>query len=113
MLEKWLNEYGEITSFSFIMYSYYGVRDNAIINAGLTYTISNSEKCNSRYYQSISDINEEDAKLWNVNRGLNVQWVFPNRITDGCEKMIITTIKEGLESLNIANDLIGVYGSVN
>jgi hypothetical protein len=113
MLEEWLNDYGEVTSFSFNIYTYYGVRDNAIINAGLTSRLTNSSMADVRYYQSVMDIEEEEAKLWNIKEGLSVQWVFPKKIHPSCKKMIIGIIKEGLDFLHMKYDLIGVFGDAN
>tara|TARA_Y100000310_G_C20612360_1_gene778704 strand:- start:267 stop:608 length:342 start_codon:yes stop_codon:yes gene_type:complete len=113
MLEEWLNDYGEVTTFSFNIYTYYGVRDNAIINAGLTNRLINSSMADVRYYQSVIDIEEKDAELWNIKEGLSVQWVFPKKIHPSCKKMIIGIIKEGLDFLNMEYDLLGVFGDVN
>lgn len=113
MLESWLNEYGEVTAINFNIYSYYGLRDNAIINAGLTSTLIDSDMIDIRYYQSIEDIDENDAELWNIKRGLGVQWVFPNKMNDKSQQLIIDTISEGLDYLNIAYKLIGVFGDAN
>ena len=92
MIEEWLNEYGEVTSFSFMIYSYYGVRDNAIINFALTDKLINSNMVKTRYCQSIEDVHEESAEELNVKRGLNVQWVFPQSLTSKHQKIIIDTI---------------------
>ena len=50
MMEEWINEEGEITTFSFNIYTYYGVRDNAIINVGLTKKLLDSSMSDVRYY---------------------------------------------------------------
>ena len=113
MLENWLNEYGEVTAINFNIYSYYGLRDNAIINAGLTTTLIESDMIDIRYYQSIEDVDEADAELWNIKRGLGVQWVFPDKMNSESQQLIIDTISEGLDFLNIAFKLIGVFGDAN
>ena len=93
MIEEWLNDYGEITSFSFMIYS--------------------SSMSTVRYCQSIEDVDEELAIDLNVKRGLNVQWIFPQTVHSTCQKMIINIIEEGLKQLNIAYDLYGVFGDAN
>jgi hypothetical protein len=113
MLEEWLNDYGEVTSFSFNIYTYYGVRDNAIINAGLTTRLLESSMSDVRYYQAVLDVEESDMQMWNIKKGLNVQWVFPKKVHSSCKKMIINTITEGLDFLDMEYDLLGVFGDAN
>tara|TARA_R100001015_G_C4612530_1_gene168074 strand:- start:1128 stop:1469 length:342 start_codon:yes stop_codon:yes gene_type:complete len=113
MMEEWINEEGEVTTFSFNIYTYYGVRDNAIINVGLTKKLLDSSMSDVRYYQSVLDVEEEDTRLWNLKRGLNVQWIFPKNVHPSCRKMIINTITEGLDFLEMEYDLLGVYGDAN
>jgi len=113
MIEEWLNDYGELTSFSFMVYSYYGVRDNAIINFGLTDKLMNSSMADVRYCQTVDEINEELAGEYHMKRGLNIQWIFPKKVHPSCKKMIIEIISEGLDHLNIAYDLFGVFGDAN
>ena len=113
MIDEWLNDYGEITSFSFMIYSYYGVRDNAIINYGLTDKLMKSSMADVRYCQSVEEIDEEKADRFDINRGLSVQWIFPKKVHSSCKKMIINVISNGLTELNIAHELFGVFGDAN
>jgi hypothetical protein len=110
--EEWLNEYEEITSFSYMIFGHFGVRDNATINIGLTITIMEADE-SIRFGQSVEDIDEDMAEMFGVTRGTNIQWVFPGSLSEKMKQMIVEIINDGLEHLNIKYEFFGILGDLN
>jgi len=110
--EDWLNEYGEITSFSFMVFGHYGMKDNATINIGLTMRVMGFP-APTRFGQTVEDINEEMAEVFGVTRGTNIQWIFPGKLSKELREVILETISEGLDHLNIKYEFFGILGEVN
>tara|TARA_R100000008_G_C3552065_1_gene151013 strand:+ start:165 stop:500 length:336 start_codon:yes stop_codon:yes gene_type:complete len=110
---EWLNEEGEMTTYSFMIYSYFGIRDNAIINHALTQELIAQGMATDRYVQNVYDVDEEKANKFNMKRGLNVQWVFSRDMNQKERDMIVNLLTDGLNHLNIAHDLYGVFGYVD
>mgnify|MGYP006405658675 FL=1 len=110
--EEWLNEYEEITSFSYMVFSHFGMKDNATINIGLTMKVMYLPET-TRFGQSIEDIDEEMAEVFGVTRGTNIQWIFPGKLSKETKEIVIETISEGLDYLNIKYEFFGVLGDLN
>jgi hypothetical protein len=49
-LEKWIDEHGETTSYSFMVYGPISVKDNAIINYAVTDSLTQNGLDTIRYY---------------------------------------------------------------
>jgi len=110
-LEEWIEEFGEVTSYSFMLFSYFGLRDNAIVNQGLTLYLSSAGFSNTRYMQIIEDVGEELAEAFGTKPGTNIQWVFPMNKSKDFDDVVINTIIEGLEFLEIDYELYGRFGN--
>ena len=54
-IEQWLEKYGTVTSYSFMIYGPMSIRDNAIINKGLTLTML-SHGIDVRYVQITEEV---------------------------------------------------------
>ena len=110
--EEWLNEYEEITSFSYMIFGHFGIRDNATINIGLTMRVMRLPET-TRFGQAIEDVNEEMAEVFGVTRGTNVQWIFPGKLSKEAKEIVTKTINEGLDHLNIKYEFFGILGELN
>jgi hypothetical protein len=110
--EEWLNEYGDITSFSYMIFGHFGIRDNATINMGLTMRVMQLPET-TRFGQSIEDVDEEMAEVFGVTRGTNVQWIFPGKLPKETQRVIIEMISEGLDHLNIKYEFFGILGDLH
>lgn len=106
-VKEWVNEYGGVTSYSFMIYGPMTVRDNAIINKGLTLQMISEGLGELRYIQLSEEVDSEKAELYGLYRGWNIQWVFPG---DENHEIINNTIIEGLEFLKLMHDYLGVMG---
>ena len=111
-LEQWIEEFGEITSYSFMVFSYFGLRDNAIVNQGLTLFLSSAGFKNVRYMQIVEDVEEELAEAFGTNPGMNIQWVFPTNKSKEFDDVVINTIIEGFEFLEMDYEFYGRFGNV-
>ena len=105
-IEQWLEKYGTVTSYSFMIYGPMSIRDNAIINKGLTLTML-SHDIDVRYVQITEEVDAEEAEAFGTYRGWNVQWVFAGTVD---EEIIPNTIKEGLEHLRLNYEYYGQFG---
>jgi hypothetical protein len=112
-LEEWIDEFGEVTSYSFMVFSYFGLRDNAIINQGLTLYLSSSGFQEVRYMQMVEDVDEELAEAFGTEPGMNIQWIFPANKTKEFDDLVINTITEGLEFLEVEYEFYGRFGNVD
>jgi len=109
-LEEWIEQYGEITTYSFMIYGHYGLRDNAIICQGLTMALLHQGLENIRYIQIVEDVDGDTAKMYGTKRGINIQWIFPQKRKSDFDEMIISTISDGLTHLSIKFEFYGRFG---
>tara|TARA_R110002012_G_scaffold312581_2_gene523467 strand:- start:2522 stop:2881 length:360 start_codon:yes stop_codon:yes gene_type:complete len=112
-LEEWIEEFGEVTSYSYMIFSYFGLRDNSIVNQGLTLFLSSAGFKSARYMQIVEDVEEELAEAFGTKPGLNIQWIFPKNRTEAFDDVVINTINEGLEFLEIDYEFYGRFGNVD
>jgi len=106
-VQEWINEHGSITSYAFMVYGPMTVKDNAIINKGLTMTMVQAGLGELRYVQITEDVDSDIAEMYSLNRGWNIQWVFPGEAE---HEVIPDTIKEGLEFLRLEYEYLGKMG---
>ena len=104
----WVDKFGSVTTYTFMVYGNYSVKDNAIINKGLTLTLVNEGFDSIRYMQSIREIGPEEAEVNSLERGWNLQWVFPGNFEHEFVPLLIT---EGLEHLRLKHEYVGMFGS--
>ena len=102
----WVEKFGSVTTYTFMVYGSYTVKDNAIINKGLTMTLIDEGFDAVRYMQSIKEILHDEAEEANCHRGWNLQWIFP-----GDFEFIPLLISEGLEHLRLPHEYVGMFGS--
>ena len=63
-LSVWIEEYGCVTSYSFMIYSPMTIKDNCIVNKGLTMIMMHNNLKDTRYIQIIDEFdNNCDEKL--------------------------------------------------
>ena len=70
------NKYPMMKVFSFMFYGQPGVRDMEILEMGIAEAIRN-EIFSSPLYILAEEINEEEARAYDVNRGWLIRFVFP------------------------------------
>ena len=112
-LEQWIEEFGEVTSYSFMVYSYFGLRDNAVINQGITIFLHSSGFSDVRYMQMVEDVEEDLADAFGTKPGLNVQWIFPRNMSKEFDEIVISTIEDGFAFLDVDYEFYGRFGNVN
>ena len=110
VIEQWKDEYGGVTSYSFMVYSPITIKDNAIINEGLTVTLMQEGYTDCRYIQLLEDVDKEAAEMYNLSRGWSIQWIFPGELDKDVAIIIVRTIEEGLQFLKLSYQFLGSMG---
>jgi len=112
-VQEWIDEFGGVTSYSFMIYGPMTIKDNAILNRGLTMTMISSGLGELRFIQDTEEVDAEAAEMYNLNRGWNIQWIFPGELDKQTGSIIIKTIEEGLDFLRLVNAFLGTIGGSN
>ena len=110
ILREWKNKHGSVTGYSFMIYGPMTVKDNAIINKGLTLILVNECFGELRFVQVTEEVDMEKAELYGLKRGWNIQWVFPGDVPQRVGILINQTIEEGLEFLKLHYEFVGTMG---
>ena len=110
IVRDWKNKYGSVTGYSFMIYGPMTVKDNAIINKGLTLALINEGFGELRFVQVTEEVDMEKAEAYGLMRGWNIQWVFPGDVENQIGILINQIIEEGLEFLRLSYQFIGTMG---
>ena len=110
IVRDWKNKHGSVTGYSFMIYGPMTVKDNAIINKGLTLILINEGYGELRYVQVTEEVNMEKANIYDLKRGWNVQWVFPGDVPHNVSDLIHSTLEEGLTFLRLNHQFLGTMG---
>jgi len=102
---EWTEEYGSITTITFMVYGDLGTKENIILN----YAIKDNFEIN-KYAQLIEEIDKEKAELLNMYKGLCIQWIFPNDLKEAEDVKDI--ISDGLSYQRLLHECIGVSKDV-
>ena len=109
-VKEWLEEYGTVTGYTWMVYGPMTIKDDAIINKGLTLSLMEEGYGELRYVQIIEEVNADKAELYKLKRGWNIQWIFPGIVDQQAGIIIHKTIEEGLEFLKLAYQYLGTMG---
>ena len=104
----WVEKFGSVTTYTFMVYGTYTVKDNAIINKGITMTLIDEGFDSVRYMQSIKEIMHDEAEETDCARGWNLQRIFPG---DFEYEFIPLLISEGLDHIRLKHEYVGMFGS--
>ena len=104
-----LDRFGSVTTYTFMVYGSLSIKDNAIINKGLTLTLVDQGWDDIRFMQNVFEINQDEAEKYDYNRGWNLQWVFPGNFE---HEFIPMLISDGLSHLRLEHEYVGMFGSV-
>ena len=110
IVKEWKDEYGSVTGYSFMIYGPMTVKDNAILNKGLTLLMINEGYGDLRFVQVAEEVDMEKADTYGLQRGWNIQWVFPGDIPSNVGGMVSSSIEEGLAFLRLAHQFLGTMG---
>ena len=110
IVKHWKNIHGSVTGYSFMIYGPMTVKDNAILNKGLTLLMINEGYGELRYVQVTEEVDMEKANLYDLKRGWNVQWVFPGDVPHNVSDLIHSTLEEGLTFLRLNHQFLGTMG---
>ena len=108
-IRDWLDRVGSVTTYTFMVYGSLSIKDNAIINKGLTLTLVDQGWDDIRFMQNVFEINQDEAEKYDYNRGWNLQWVFPGNFE---HEFIPMLISDGLSHLRLEHEYVGMFGSV-
>ena len=119
-LEEWVNKYGILTSFNYIVEEGntrepMGLRDNSIINHGLTLEIMEvlGDSEHGRYIQHIDEIDSNLLSVSKIEKGLMVSWIFPGTAIKTFEEEIIEVIEQGFNWVDLKYEFMGTWGKTN
>jgi len=98
-IDEVINEYGGVDIITFMFYAEPGHKDLIILKAGI------EDVYDGVYYISISEINEKQAKAYNVHRGWKLTFMFTEDIK---ETNMAKWLESGLKELRVKYDLIEV-----
>jgi len=104
----WVEKFGSVTTHTFMVFGDFTVKDNAIINKGLTLTLVNERFDTTRYIQLVRKVENEEAEESNIQRGWNLQWVFPG---DFQHEFVPMLISDGLTHLRLKHEYLGMFRS--
>ena len=108
-IQEWINEYGGVTSYTYLVYGEIDNRDLMMIQQGLTLRLLH--KGHDHMMLFIEEIiDEELANALGHYRGTQINIVFRGDNSD-IEELITSTISEGLEYLRLKHDFIGMMGA--
>ena len=110
IIKHWKNKYGSVTGYSFMIYGPMTVKDNAILNKGLTLLMINEGYGDLRYVQVTEEVDMKKADMFDLKRGWNVQWVFPGDVPYEVHDLIHNTLQEGLTFLRLSHQFLGTMG---
>jgi len=110
IVRHWKDKHGSVTGYSFMIYGPMTVKDNAILNKGLTLLMLNEGHGDLRFVQVTEEVDIEKAELYGLNRGWNIQWVFPGDVPNGVSNLIHSTLEEGLVFLRLSHQFLGTMG---
>jgi len=110
IVRDWKNKHGSVTGYSFMIYGPMTVKDNAIINKGLTLVLINEGFGELRFVQVTEEVDMQKAELYGLKRGWNIQWVFPGDVDQKIGIIINQTIEEGLDFLKLSYQFLGTMG---
>ncbi len=109
-VKAWLDEYGTVTGYTWMVYGPMTIKDDAIINKGLTLSLMEEGYGELRYIQIIEEVDAEKAELYMVSRGWNIQWIFPGIVDQKAGIIITKTVEEGLDFLKLSYQFLGTMG---
>ena len=98
--QLWTENYGQITTITYMIYGDLGKRDNISINYAIRDVISVK-----KFAQTLEEVDWEAAELYGLYQGICVQWVFPKELEELDE--VLKLISEGLEHFRIKHECIG------
>ena len=102
---EWTEEYGSITTITFMIYGDLGTQGNIILN----YAIKDNFDI-EKHAQLIEEIDKEKAELLNLHKGMCIQWIFPSKLKEAeCVKNMIS---DGLSYQRLLHECIGVTSDV-
>ena len=98
--EMWTEDYGKITTITYMVYGDLGKRVNLSLNYAIRHNISEE-----KFAQTLERVDYESAELYGIYQGICIQWIFPNELKELDE--ILELITDGLEHFRIKNECIG------
>ena len=98
--QEWSNEYGQITTITYMVYGNIGKRDNVSINYAIRSAITSD-----KFAQTLEEVDWDKAQVYGLYRGTCIQWIFPSELKELDE--VLRIIDSGLEHFRIKHECIG------
>lgn len=104
-VQEWIRDYGEVTSYSFIVYGPLEDTDLVMIQQGLSLRLLHrGEDANMLFIEE--KVTEELANALGIFRGVQVNLVFRGDNTN-LHDLIVDTVSEGLDYLKLKHKFVG------
>jgi hypothetical protein len=104
-IQSWIEKFGTVTSFTFVVYGDMKEEELATIIKGLVFHLN----CKNFQLETAvfsEHINEEKAVAWNTYQGTSISFVFAGDVLD-IENEVIEVVQDGLKYLRYKNDYMG------
>jgi hypothetical protein len=106
-LMKWVEKYGGVTSYCFMVYGPLSPKDVAILNFAVTDHLVLNGLERARYSNILEEVDITDARIYGTRRGWSIQWAFGGNID---YEFVPQVIQDGLKFLELQFDYIGRVG---
>ena len=110
IVRHWKDKHGSVTGYSFMIYGPMTLKDNAILNKGLTLLMINEGHGDLRFVQVTEEVDIVKAETYDLKRGWNIQWIFPGDVPPKVGSMVSSTLIEGLDFLRLSYTFLGTMG---
>lgn len=107
VIQEWLEEHGNATSFTFVVFGILKQEDVDLLIKGV---ICAFEHRNLHHKMAVfyDYIDEEQAVAWNTYQGTSLVFIFAGDMLDA-EEQLVSLVQDGLKFLRFKNEYLGNY----
>lgn len=108
---EWTEQYGSVTTFSFMIYGPFTEKDTTLLSHGLNLHLASQDEM-FPMMAFVNEIDEDEARLMGTFQGVNLYIVLPeNRLY--LEAFVIEVVQDGLSFLRLKHEYLGTREASN